>query len=283
MSNTISELLKLLPDIHDHHSPNNNLYLFLKQLVLDKVSNIFGPETSEPQEFGDFGKLLFPFHSMGSVTSTNLFDLDELILFSFYWRNRSLYKKVVDIGANIGLHSILMNRCGFIVTSYEPDPEHIKILEKNIKLNDCQNISVRSAAVSDRSEKAEFVRLLNNTTGSHIAGAKAHPYGPMQTFLVDLISSEKVVEGADLLKIDAEGHENKIITSIPYEFWSKSDALVEVGSENNSAEIFSHFQNVEVNLYAQNLNWGRISDASQMPTSYRDGSLFISTRDEMPW
>ena len=283
MSNTISELLKLLPDIHDHHSPNNNLYLFLKQLVLDKVSNIFGPETSEPQEFGDFGKLLFPFHSMGSVTSTNLFDLDELILFSFYWRNRDLYKKVVDIGANIGLHSILMNRCGFDVNSYEPDPEHIKILEKNIKLNDCRNIRVIGAAVSDRSEKGEFIRLLNNTTGSHIAGAKTHPYGPMETFPVDLISSEKVVEDADLIKIDAEGNENKIVTSIPYDFWSKSDALVEVGNEKNSAEIFSHFQNSEINLFAQNLNWSRVTDVSQMPKTYRDGTLFISFRKTMPW
>lgn len=283
MSNTISELLKLLPDIRDHHAPNDNLYLFLKRLVLDNISNIFGPKTSEPQEFGDFGTLFFPFHSMGSVTSTNLFDLDELILFSFYWRNRSLYKKVVDIGANIGLHSILLNRCGFEVTSYEPDPNHIKILDKNIKLNDCKNISVIGAAVSDRSGKAEFIRLLDNTTGSHLAGAKKNPYGPMQTFSVNLMGSEKVVEDADLLKIDAEGQENKILSSIPYDFWSKSDALVEVGNEKNSAEIFSHFQNVEVNLFGQNLNWGRISDASQMPTSYRDGSLFISTRDEMPW
>ena len=220
---------------------------------------------------------------MGSITSTNLFDLDELILFSFYWTNRNLYKKVVDIGANIGLHSILMNRCGFNVTSYEPDPDHVEILEKNLELNDCKNIKIVNAAVSDRSGKADFIRLLDNTTGSHLAGSKPKPYGLTKSFSVNLKNSYEAVKGAELVKIDAEGHEREILLSIPNEFWSKSDAIVEVGNEKNSAEIFSHFQNAEINLFAQSLNWSRVTDVSEMPTTYRDGSLFISTRDAMPW
>ena len=36
-------------------------------------------------------------------------------MFAFYYRNREFHKKVADIGANIGLHSIVLSKCGFEV------------------------------------------------------------------------------------------------------------------------------------------------------------------------
>ena len=77
-----------------------------------------------------FGDLDFPYREMGAINTLHLFGLDELIIFSYYWANKSRYKKVADLGANIGLHSIIMDRCGFSINSYEPDPMHIKILKK---------------------------------------------------------------------------------------------------------------------------------------------------------
>src|SRR5437016_1885028 len=62
--------------------------------------------------FGPFGELTLPYRRMGAIDSIDLFGLDELIIFSFYWANRKRYRRTVDIGANIGVHSILMARCG---------------------------------------------------------------------------------------------------------------------------------------------------------------------------
>ena len=42
------------------------------------------------------------------VTSDNLFCEKEQPLFDFYERSKDRYKKALDIGANIGIHSILM-------------------------------------------------------------------------------------------------------------------------------------------------------------------------------
>jgi FkbM family methyltransferase len=121
---------------------------------------------------------------MGAVDSLNLFDLDELIIFSFYHANRNRYKKAVDIGANIGLHSILMCKCGFDVRSYEPDPQHFSQVQKNLELNHCGNVDAHNAAVSGTVGEMGFVRVEGNTTGSHLAGSKPNPYGELKRFPV---------------------------------------------------------------------------------------------------
>ena len=54
-------------------------------------------------------------------------------IFLFYFLKRFNYRHVADIGANIGLHSILLSKFGFKVDSYEPDPYHFKILKKYLK------------------------------------------------------------------------------------------------------------------------------------------------------
>src|ERR1041384_2111016 len=109
---------------------------------------------------------------MGAVDSLDLFGLDELIIFLFYWCNRGRYRRVVDIGANLGLHTIMMGRCGFQVTAFEPHPVHCEVLRRTVALNDITSVELRTAAVSTRTGEAAFVRVLGNTTGSHLLGSK---------------------------------------------------------------------------------------------------------------
>ena len=62
-----------------------------------------------------------------------------------------------------------------------------------------------------------------------------------------------------------------------------ADAVVEVGSAGNADRIHAHFESLPVNLFAQNTAWQRVEKRADMPESHRDGSLFISTKDAMPW
>ena len=76
--------------------------------------------------FDEFGKIFFPFINMGRIKSTDLFSANEFIIFFLYFCYKKYYSKkikVADIGANIGLHSIIMEKIGFHVSSYEPDPK----------------------------------------------------------------------------------------------------------------------------------------------------------------
>src|SRR3989344_909107 len=284
-SDILEELFLTLPSKIDQHSPKTKYYEDLKVMVRQKIEEFFTNSSKEPQNFGPFGKLIFPYHKMGAVNSLNLFDLDELIIFSFYWANRGRYKYVADIGANIGLHSIILDKCGFEVHAYEPDPEHFKILERNLELNNTSKVKAYNSAVSTKAGQAEFVRVLGNTTGSHLAGSKpeSYLYGDLDRFPVEVDAIGPIIAWADFLKIDAEGHEKEILLATSAGDWKDTDALVEVGNEDNARHIFDYFNKIGVNLFAQKINWQKVNKIEQMPTSYHDGSLFITSKDKMPW
>src|SRR6185436_333790 len=83
----LSRLLYILPTLASHHAPNDELHQLLKTVARDQTEHLFKSRRAVAQPFGPFGEITLPFHRMGAVTSINLFDLDELIMFSFYWHN----------------------------------------------------------------------------------------------------------------------------------------------------------------------------------------------------
>jgi FkbM family methyltransferase len=280
---TISEILDLLPEIYSSHARDSATYLLFDKIVKNLIRNSSLTSTTGLIDLGCFGEITFPFTEMGAVTSLNLFELDELIIFSFYWKNRSLYRRSADIGANLGLHSILMSRCGWNVDAYEPDPNHIKLLCRNLELNKISNVNIFEAAVSDKKGTAEFVRVLGNTTGSHLAGAKQNPYGELEKFSVTLESINNIFSSVDFIKMDVEGQERKIILATDSEHWKKTDMMLEVGSPENASDIFFHLKKLKVNAFSQKNDWKLVTSLDHIPSSYKEGSLFISARDCMPW
>lgn len=272
-----------LPLLKDHHAPGSPVYALLQKVARMDVERAFGGEEPAVQEFRPFGEIVFPYHKMGAVDSLNLFDIDELIIFSFYWVNRMRYSRVLDVGANLGLHSIVLSRCGFEVQAFEPDPRHFAILEENLARNGCANVRPSCAAVSSRTGMHEFVRVLGNTTGSHLSGAKPNPYGELERFPVRVESIVPLLNWAELMKLDAEGHEAEILRATTPDQWRRTDAIVEVGSQENAAAIFDHFGGRGVHLFSQKNNWRRVKEIADMPVSHLDGSLFITSREDVPW
>src|SRR3990167_11320241 len=108
MNNTITldNILEVLTENIVYHVPGNNLYFLLKQMARVEIEKTY-KDNSGIFKFKWLGEIKLPYHSMGNVSSINLFDLDELIIFCFYWLNKFNYHKVIDIGANIGLNSII--------------------------------------------------------------------------------------------------------------------------------------------------------------------------------
>jgi FkbM family methyltransferase len=276
-------VLQGLADAPELHSKDLALYRALEALIRKEVVAVFGPNGPQVADLGPFGRITLPYLSMGAIDSTHLFGLDELIIFSFYFANRNRYRTAVDAGANIGLHSIMMSRCGFRVRCYEPDPEHFQVLERNLALNNCEFVEALMAALSTSEGQHDFVRVGGNTTGSYLAGAKSGTYGPVDVFPVRTVSFAEAISDVDLVKVDVEGHEADILDSTPLTQWSRTDAIVEVGNETNAARIYTRFRGTSVNLFVQKLGWARATRPEDMPKSYRDGSLFISARGTMPW
>jgi FkbM family methyltransferase len=279
----LTMLIAALPTLKDFHAHTSAPYALLRRIAQSEIASTFQSEEGTPMPMGFFGELSFPYLKMGAIDSLDLFGLDELIIFSFYARNAKRYKKTLDMGANIGLHSILMSRCGFEVTCFEPDPKHFALLLDNLKRNQASSIKPVNAAVSIQDGTMEFVRVLGNTTGSHLAGAKSNLYGELERFPVRVLPFSELIHGIDFVKLDVEGHEKTILTSTTAAQWDKLDMMAEIGSEENARAVFEHLSNLQVNMFSQKLNWGRVTQLKDMPASYHDGSLFISSKPVMPW
>jgi len=279
--NDIFEEIRNSPDKHPRGCED---YKRIESSLLETVNKSeFVSGGSGNDNFGPFGKISLPHFKMGAVASLDLFGLDEVIIFSYYYNNRNRYNKVADIGANIGLHSILMSKCGYKVEAYEPDPKHIKIMEKNFKLNSVDSVNLNQVAVSDVKHKTKFLRVLGNTTSSHIAGSKDNPYGNLETFDVDVVSAKEIFKNSDFIKMDVEGEEAKIISSTTKENWENVDMILEVGTESNKKVIYDHLKSIDVNMFSQKLAWKKVQVIDDMPASYKEGSLFVSQDNQMLW
>lgn len=279
----VSQLFEMLPLVSEHHARTSPVYQVLDRVARQELRPLF--ESSQPvaQEVPPFGALTFPYHPMGAVDTLDLFGLDELIIFSYYWANRSRYANVLDIGANLGLHSVILSRCGYAVRCFEPDPIHYALLQENLASNGVPTVEANNAAVSSEAGTLEFVRVLGNTTGSHLAGSKTDPYGELERFPVPVASIHDLVGWADLIKMDVEGHERDILLSLSKEEWASVDVLVEVGTPENARAIYERLSILGVGMFSQKCGWRRVDSMEGIPLTYKEGTLFISSKPTMPW
>ena len=290
---TIDDMIRVLAETPAWHNPGSLAFAVLD----DACGRAFDAARHEPgaaeyYETTSFGTVHFPLKSMGAVSSYDIFrSTHELILFSFYLANRRRYRRVVDIGGNIGLHSIIMSRLGWTVTTFEPDPVHVDLLRRNLVLNgiaigdsaEVGMVCLKTAAVAQTDRDCEFVRVLGNTTSSHLAGAKDHPYGPLERFTVKSVSAVSALAGADFVKVDAEGAERDIVEALGRHDFARMEMMLEVGGDRAATAIFDHANSIGVNIFSQLIGWRRASTPADMPKSYKDGSVFLSTCEVMPW
>jgi FkbM family methyltransferase len=221
-----------------------------------------------------FGTIHLPYVKMGRIDSLDLFGVTELIIMAFYWRNRFRYKKVLDIGANIGLHSILMDRLKWEVKAFEPDYQHYSWLLGNLQRNECMRVTPYMAAVHTSNGEMNFIRVLNNLTGNHLEGYK-DSYGPMEKIIVPTVDCRSLFDWADFAKIDCEGNEAEILLTTTEKQMKHLDIIAEVRNRENAQQILDHFQKIEVPVWSQKNDWKQCTIIESMPHINREGSIFI--------
>jgi FkbM family methyltransferase len=122
-----------------------------------------------------------------------------------------------DIGANVGYYSILGSRIvgpRGKVFAIEPAIANIAALYRHVTLNRAANVSIVTAACSDRLSLAVFQSGVNSATG-HLAeraaeGPQSSLRSPVPTLTVDAIVQETDAV-PDVLKIDVEGAELSVL------------------------------------------------------------------------
>jgi hypothetical protein len=280
----LSAIVSAIPSLREQHASTSPAYAALSLAAKNAVRVLFGEHGPQRGQIWALGDINLPFVHMGAVKSTDLFGLDESMLFAYYSTHREKYRRVADIGANVGLHSIVLKKLGFSVECFEPDPAHLQMLRRNIALNGLEGqITIHDAAVSDEPGTVKFCRVLGNTTGSHIVGAKKSPYGDLEEFTVSSVDIRQIMSRVDFLKIDVEGHEATLLEATREEDWRGSEAVVEVGTPENARRVFEHLRSIGVNMFPQKIAWRMATSAEQLPTSHREGSVFLSPAAAMEW
>lgn len=232
-------------------------------------------------KFDNKQKIVFPYMKMGKPSSLGLFGYHEHNIFLHYIINSQYYKKkVADIGANIGLHTIILSKLGYRVDAYEPDNEHFKILKNNLKKNNCKNVKLFNNAILNCNKHVEFVRVKGNTAANHIKGFKDNLHGKIEKFKVSAIDIKKIVNKYDLIKLDAEGSEGVIIERLNKKELNNTDIICEISGIKNAKKIFKHCRKKKANIFSQKISWSKVKKLKDLPIHHLEGLILISKNNK---
>jgi len=181
---------------------------------------------------GAIGTVSYPFYKYKNLTSLDLLSPEDIFLFSRYVKNYPTIKHFIDIGANIGLHSLIAKKIGYSVISFEPDSETFSLSKEFFNENNIEFIELNEnvvfeeilakkpgqlllaqAAVSDFNGHTKFTKILDNPTANHLSGRKKNVYGELLEQTVRVVCLDHLNFEA-VIKVDAEGEDAIILQSL---------------------------------------------------------------------
>lgn len=122
--------------------------------------------------------------------------------------------KVVDVGANIGWTALRLARIAHRgkVICFEPDPFNAARCLENAELNALSNLEVLAIGLGDESKSVNLeVRTPSNLGGNRVAPGNSNPGNAVDIRRLDDVEAVRNLSGIDLMKIDVEGYELKVI------------------------------------------------------------------------
>jgi FkbM family methyltransferase len=184
--------------------------------------------------------------SIGSIGSFHLIDntaiqlveADSLVIRRLFWFGEQGYEQseagwwryfcarsnhILELGANIGYYSV-QGALAAPEASYvavEPHPGVANILRANLRLNGLQNVGVREAAAVGK-KSADTMQLLVPDEDHYAAPCGASLGGDGEGFdraasasvSVAVVEASSLVGNVDLIKLDIEGYEFQILSSV---------------------------------------------------------------------
>ncbi len=119
-----------------------------------------------------------------------------------------------DIGANLGEWTLPLARAagpGGRVLAFEPNPTVADALARSLRIGGLRQVTLHRAALSDSEGTAPFIVAAGNSGESRIGAAADGSEIQVRTRLLDAVAAEAGLARIDLVKIDVEGHERKVL------------------------------------------------------------------------
>ena len=113
----------------------------------------------------------------------------------------------VDCGGNVGAFTLLAASLGANVTTYEPDPNNCKMIERNLKLNGLNANIVQAGLVHNDVKKTNLYVGNNGNVWRNSMYKNWNGKG----LVVDCVKFDDVVKDGVCVKMDIEGAEMSIL------------------------------------------------------------------------
>ncbi len=132
---------------------------------------------------------------------------------------------IIDIGAHIGIFSIYCSKMSKKIYAYEPVTSNYYLLKKNINLNSLgAKIIPLDSAISDEQENLRIF-LSNENMATHSIFKKSKDYMDFKAITLEDVIIENKIHKCDLLKIDTEGAEYKILFGLPNKYFERIERI----------------------------------------------------------
>ena len=146
---------------------------------------------------------------------------------------------VYDVGAHVGFFTLLASRLAGAdgrVIAFEPRPDNVERLRRNIEANGARNVEVVAAAASDCDGTAAFV-MHESTLEGRLAAATERSTASVPTATIDALVCDGM-RPPDLVKMDVEGAEGAVIRGAARTIDAHRPALlIEVHSPEAGREV----------------------------------------------
>lgn len=112
----------------------------------------------------------------------------------------------IDIGANLGLYSLLAKAKGAQTIAFEPEPQHVKFLKKQDYVD-----TLHAVGLSDNAGSFNFHIHPENTGGSSLVNTPGSTIITVPVDRFDTLLDTITLPDNILIKIDVEGNEDKTL------------------------------------------------------------------------
>jgi FkbM family methyltransferase len=120
----------------------------------------------------------------------------------------------LDIGANIGVHSLLMSELvgpAGRVYAFEPERRNFALLEANLKLNRVTNVTAAATALGDSVGMCRLAVSPNNFGDHRVASSTEGRGGDVPITTVDAAMATVPDGAVRFVKVDVQGYEHHVL------------------------------------------------------------------------
>ena len=120
---------------------------------------------------------------------------------------------MVDLGAHIGKYTLYFAKLfkSLKVIAVEPDPTNFITLRKAVKANNLENVTIENCACADIDGKTQLYISFKSGVHSLIKRPETVATVTVKCKSLDNLVSEQKLKSVDIIKIDVEGAEYKVL------------------------------------------------------------------------